>query len=110
MDRQSIVWSTAWSVTRVLAIRYGSAFWVPSQALERGSRVHEWTQSYDEGGIVVPPDDIAGWCDAYKAFSYAMSPSWTHVEHAVETDCYHGFIDRVGHMKGREVVADIKTC
>jgi hypothetical protein len=111
MDRAKRSWTTAWSVTRVLATRYGDAFFVPSAALKRGLAIHEWTQSYDEGGVVHPSPEIKGWCDAYTTFFHQMSPSWTHIEHPVEHGDlgYHGFIDRVGYLGQGIVVADIKT-
>lgn len=80
-------------------------------ALERGHTVHAWTQQLDEGGEVTPPDDIAGFCEAYRTFCYRFSPSWTHVEAGFDNGHWHGFIDRIGYLRGHKqlVIADVKT-
>jgi len=112
VDHRGLTWTTPLSVSRILAHRYGDAFFVPAAALERGQRVHAWTEALDLGQEPRPPEDIAGWCDAYRTFSREMTPSWERIE--APFDCprlgYHGIVDRVGSLRGHDrVVADIKT-
>jgi hypothetical protein len=109
MPRHDYTWRSAWSVSRILQARWPMPDEIPQSVLERGSRIHEWTENYDTGTSMVPPAPYEGWCEAYKRFSYTMSPSWTDVESPVETDQYHGILDRAGFMRGKQVVADIKT-
>lgn len=106
-------WRSPWSVTRILNAKWPMSPHIPSEALERGTRVHEWTQQYEEGYAPnVEDTSIAGYCDAYKRFCYAFAPSWEHTEHPVDDGrLVHGIIDRVGYLakQTQRVVADIKT-
>ena len=114
MDHR-IKWRTPWSVSRVLAHRYGSAFFVPSAALERGRLIHAACEAYDLGqGPASLTAELQGYYEAWKLFTRECSPSWAEdgVEAAFDNEIagYHGIIDRVGSVKGHhQVVADIKT-
>jgi hypothetical protein len=111
VDHRGLTWTTPLSVSRILAHRFGDAFFVPAAALERGHRVHAWTEALDLGQEPRPPEDIAGWCEAYRSFSRHMTPSWERIEAPFDSPKlgFHGIVDRVGSMRGHEVVADIKT-
>jgi hypothetical protein len=111
MDRNAITWKSAWSVGRVLAQRFGGTDHIPPSALTRGIVIHAWCEDYDLGQLVTPDAAYAGWCEAYKAFTYAKSPSWYDhgVERIFDTGQYHGVVDRQGVVHGQETVADIKT-
>ena len=76
MDRRPVRFSSAWSVGRVLATVFGSPDFIPAVYLKRGADIHRWTEHYDLGQVYRPEEDLAGWCDAYKAFTYAHAPSW----------------------------------
>ena len=120
-------WTTPWSVTRALAVRFGGAEHVPLAALERGSLVHEWTAEFDQcnyfnvqrraspAAWTTPtmPTGLEGYCYAYHDFVETMQPTWLKVESPVEnTDLgYHGILDRYGYLNGGSTlcVADIKT-
>jgi len=79
--------------------------------MERGIAVHEWAEGNDEGQNVQPPSPHEGFCNAYKSFSYTMSPSWTHIEQPFDNGSWHGIIDRIGYLRGHDrlVMADLKT-
>tara|TARA_Y100001963_G_C6685104_1_gene401810 strand:+ start:108 stop:737 length:630 start_codon:yes stop_codon:yes gene_type:complete len=79
--------------------------------LERGRAVHQWTEQVDEGATVRPPSDYEGYCEAYKKFCHTFAPSWTHIEQPFDNGEWHGFIDRVGYIRGHDtlVIADLKT-
>jgi hypothetical protein len=112
VDRRPVRFSSAWSVGRVLATVFGSPDFIPAVYLKRGADIHRWTEHYDLGQVYRPEEDLAGWCDAYKAFTYAHAPSWhdNGIETVFETGVYHGVIDRIGFLKGfGESVCDIKT-
>ena len=110
MDHRGLTWTTPLSVSRILAHRFGDAFFVPAAALERGHRVHAWTEALDLGQEPRPPEDIAGWCEAYRTYSREMTPSWERIEAPFDSPLgYHGICDRIGSQRGREIVADIKT-
>jgi hypothetical protein len=112
MDRSLVEFTSAYSVGRVLRHTFGGPDRVPESVLQRGIDVHEWTEHYDLGQLVTPAPHLKGWCDAYKAFTYACSPSWEDngVERIFDTGSYHGVVDRIGSMRGHDLcVADIKT-
>jgi hypothetical protein len=112
-------WTTQWSVTRALAVRFGGAEHVPPAALERGSLVHEWTANLDyQGDRLVPrkvemPRGLEGYCYAWQDFVEASKPKWLKIESALESETlgYHGIVDRFGFLYGKpdKVVLDIKT-
>lgn len=109
MSRSRPEWVSAWSVTRVLARREAPRF-LDEAALERGIAVHAWAAAHDEGApYTIQDEDWIGYTEAWKRFSHALTPSWTHVEHVFDTGRYHGIIDRAGSIRGRDVVVDLKT-
>ena len=91
-------WETDWSVTRVLQLKWPMPKFIPPEALERGSRVHEISEAIDAGREVEPEEDILGWVSAYQSFIKDFSPCYELVEHIVERPALncHGVIDRVG--------------
>ena len=104
-------WNSAWSVTRILAQRWPMPPYIPQSALERGRAVHYWCELWDKGCAPTPPPAIAGYCQGWKRFEYAFSPSWREdgVELPVDSDDYHGVVDRTGWIKGgKAVVLEIK--
>jgi|TARA_R110000824_G_scaffold66800_1_gene173110 hypothetical protein len=107
-------WKTDWSVTRVLQLKWPMPKFIPPEALERGSRVHEISEAIDGGREVEPEEDILGWVSAYQSFIKDFSPRYELVEHIVERPALncHGVIDRVGaglNPNGSRFVLDIKT-
>jgi len=109
MEGPAPVWRSAWSVTRILSQRYPMPPFIPTAALKRGADVHAWCQAWDDGQAPIPPEEIRGWCEGWKRFDQAFTPSWDFVEYAVECDDYHGFLDRAGSLRGRPNVLEIKT-
>jgi hypothetical protein len=104
-------WNTTWSVTQVLRTKWPMPKYIPREALERGTRVHEVTEEIDRGGTVDPGDDILGWVAAYQAFLRDVQPTYKQIEKIIERPALdvHGIIDRVGLIDGRLCVLDIKT-
>jgi len=108
-------WTTPWSVTRALAVRFGGTGYVPPAALERGTKVHEWTANTDQSlDDVERPKCLDGYCSAYQDFLATMQPIWLKIESPVEHHHlgYHGILDRIGWLHGdinQYCVADIKT-
>ena len=113
--RERPSWTTPWSVTRALAVRFGGTGYVPPAALERGTLVHEWTANTDQSlDDVELPKGLDGYCSAYQDFLATMQPIWLKIESAVEHEHlgYHGILDRIGWLHGdinQYCVADIKT-
>jgi hypothetical protein len=109
-SRSKQPWTSAWSVSRILDLGYPMK-WVDESALERGLEVHAWTEAHDRGEPYRIAEAFSGFADAYKQACYSLSPSWDEggIEHRFDTDTYHGYIDRVGSIKGRRCVLDIKT-
>ena len=109
-SRSKQTWNSAWSVSRVLDLGYPMK-WVEESALERGIEVHAWTEAHDRGEPFRIAEAFGGYADAYKQACYSLSPSGEEggSEHRFDTETYHGFIDRVGSIKGRRCVLDIKT-
>jgi hypothetical protein len=108
---RSVSWKSAWSVTRLLNAKFGSPVHVPPEALLRGTLIHEWCAALDLGCPFTAPDELKGWCEAYKQFTYDFTPSWDRVEEMTDSEDlgYHGIVDRTGHLRGRMTVADIKS-
>jgi len=112
-------WTTPWSVTRALAVRFGGTAHVPPAALKRGTMIHEWTAAVDRirqrgvGDEPAMPLGLEGYCYAYQDVIDTMKPTWFKVESPVEHARlgYHGILDRYGYLKGGSIlgVADIKT-
>ena len=101
---------SAWSVGRVLArLDAGVSRYLNAEALARGIAVHEWSAAHDEGAPYTIEDALRGYAEAWKRFSYTMSPSWTCIEHVFDTGRYHGIIDRAGIVRGKDAVVDLKT-
>mgnify|MGYP003135140361 FL=1 len=109
-SRSKQPWTSAWSVSRILDLGYPMK-WFDQGALERGRAVHAWTEAHDRGEPYRIAGEYRGYADAYKKACYSLSPSWDEggIEHRFDTDTYHGYIDRVGSIKGRRCVLDIKT-
>jgi len=113
--RERPSWTTPWSVTRALAVRFGGVGHIPPAALERGTLVHEWTADTDQSlEVIEMPNGLDGYCSAYREFIDTMQPVWSKIESAVEHQSlgYHGILDRLGWMHGdmsQYCVADIKT-
>jgi len=111
MSRSKQTWTSAWSVSRILDLGYPMR-WVDKAALERGIAVHAWTEAHDRGEPYrISSEAFGGYADAYKQACYSLSPSWDEggIEQRFDTGTYHGYIDRVGSIKGRRCVLDIKT-
>jgi hypothetical protein len=113
MGERDHPWKTDWSVTRVLQTRWPLPPFIPPEALERGSRVHAYTEELDRGAVITPDADVAGWVDAYKDFSAQLRPTWELREHVMEDleANVHGILDCMGYLSGHEqpCVLDIKT-
>jgi len=81
-----------------------------------GSRVHELTASYDYGMIgrdrMLADPELAPYCSAYLQFLHDCAPQWTLIERAMSDHdplrWYAGTVDRIGHLMGRYIVADLK--
>ena len=118
-------WSTRWSVGRLLALEWP----LPARLLEYpelmqpGRDLHEWTELHDRGESVPTPDPgtaLEGWSTAWKRFSYAYTPSFSHIEAPFEIRRtgdhqqdlpvgFHGIVDRAGSVRGKVTVLDLKT-
>jgi len=114
--RPDIEWVSAWSVSRLIAQRWPMPKHISDAVLERGRRIHEWTEQLDLGMEPTPPEEIAGWCKAYRRFGYSLSPSFTQVEYNFDAGSrkdgafgWHGIADRIGVVRGKRTVLDIKS-
>jgi hypothetical protein len=106
-------WTTPWSVGALLEQKWPMGY-VPPEALERGSQVHSIIEAIDTGSLApTPPPHLQGYVDAWKKFTYALSPSWDKVEYAFDNPelGFHGIVDRVGTAgaQGLRTIADAKT-
>ena len=112
MSRHRRNWNTPGSVGRLMQQRWPMPEILAQrpELMEPGRALHEWTELNDRGELCPTPDEtIAGWAEAWKRFSYAFSPSFSHVEHVFETDQFHGIVDRAGSIRGKMSVLDLKT-
>jgi hypothetical protein len=84
---------------------------VNEAALARGAEVHRWCCAEDSGEPYTIDEALQGYADAWKAFSYQFTPSWTHMEHVFDTGDggFHGILDRAGSLRGTDTVLEIKT-
>lgn len=82
-------------------------------AQARGTAVHLACEYHDRGVLDESSLDesIVGYVEAWKLFLAEMCPTWTHIE----ARCFHpalryaGTVDRVGVIRAKEYVLDIKT-
>lgn len=85
-------------------------------ARELGTRVHEWCDYLDEGGLLVADledSELLPYVTAYQRFREKHQPGWIHVEDSFTKDECAGTPDRIGSILYRDVVTpviiDIKT-
>ena len=108
-------WSTAWSVGRLLSLRWPyTADMTASMtaALERGVAAHAACEDYDKGEGYAPHPDIAPYLSAWKDYTRHHTPSWNEdgVEHEFDSGehGFHGIIDRLGSVRG-DACVELKT-
>ena len=80
----------------------------------RGTEVHELTEAWDKGNIEDPeivPENRAGYLMAWINFRADFDFAPSHIEHRVFHPrlLYAGTIDRLGEVRGKYSVVDIKT-
>lgn len=113
MTRRS--WSTAWSVGRLLSLRWpypDDPTGALTVAMQRGIRVHEYTAAWDRGEpftFVGSEAHLDPYAAAWRDFTRQHSPSWDYIEAVFDGPDYHGIVDRGGSLSGRTVVVEIKT-
>jgi hypothetical protein len=105
----NIQWVSAWSVGRLCRLRWPLPAHIKEVHLLTGRRVHHWTMLLDQGEEPKPAEDISGYCQAYRNFGYQFSPSFTHIEHDFDNGQWHGIVDRVGEIRGKKTVLEIKN-
>lgn len=81
-----------------------------TNAASRGTAVHKATEVLDKYGSVECDDDVAGFVEAYVAYTRDNSPDWEKIEWSVCNDkLYAGTVDRYGIVDGAPTLIDIKT-
>lgn len=85
--------------------------YVLDRAAERGTSVHEATQQIDQTGACEVDSHLTGYVEAYAVFVQKERPKWLYSEQpfAHSTMLYAGTPDRVGTLRGQQVIVDIKT-
>lgn len=80
---------------------------------ERGTRVHEATQFWDETGMVddTIPEELLGYLDAWRKFREETGFTPTHIEQSFfSKQGYAGTVDRIGKThKINPILLDIKS-
>jgi hypothetical protein len=99
-------------VTTILGDVYGR-FPYPEGAAERGHHVHLATQLFDEDDLDDESLDplVAGYLEGWKRFRDEMDFVPTQIEKLVHNEVYGycGTLDRIGTMKGKLYLIDIKS-
>lgn len=82
-----------------------------AMAAERGTKVHQITESLDKcGTCAVTDEEVLPYVRAYVNFLHEHEVKWDCIEWTVGKDfLYAGTIDRYGTVDGERVILDIKT-
>ena len=85
--------------------------WQIEAAAERGTAVHNATQSLDACGRAEIAEGHLPYLTAYKSFLEEHRPSWDMIEQPLyhPEHRYAGTIDRFGALHGEAALVDIKT-
>ena len=105
----NVAWVSAWSVGRIIRLRYPIPSFVSDAVLESGRLFHSWSEAHDQGQAPTPQEAIRPYCEAYKAYTYALSPSYTQIEYVFDNGEFHGIVDRVGYLRNKLSVIELKT-
>ena len=85
--------------------------WQMEAAAERGTAVHQATETLDKLGSAAIPEEYLSYLQAYKAFLQGYRPSWDLIEQPMyhPEHRYAGTIDRYGAIAGEAALVDVKT-